>query len=169
MRELAERVRSGDPENVEAQAAARYWPRVFGDINFRRRREAEDQNRLLNYGYAVLRAATGRAVCAAGLHPSIGLHHRSRTNAWCLADDLMEPYRPLVDQAVVRLVGLYGSSVPLDGEAKRELVGVLTERLADGGEFRTLSEHLSRTSVSLTRVFAGDSDKLAFPEGLTRA
>ena len=97
---LVLRVRSGDPSNVEARAARRYWPHVFADLDFRRHRENEDQNILLNYGYAVLRAIIARAICAAGLHPSLGIHHHNRYNAFCLADDLMEPFRPAVDHAV---------------------------------------------------------------------
>ncbi|MBE7559701.1 type II CRISPR-associated endonuclease Cas1 [bacterium] len=96
---LMDKVRSGDPSNVEAQASRRYWPALFGE-SFRRNREAADQNRLLNYGYAVLRATVARAVCAAGLHPALGLHHHNKYSGFPLADDLMEPFRPLVDRAV---------------------------------------------------------------------
>lgn len=99
--ELARAVRSGDPDNREAVAARRYWPVLFEDPNFHRRFDAPDANRLLNYGYAVLRAAMGRAMCGAGLHPALGLHHHHRENPFCLADDLMEPCRPLIDAAVV--------------------------------------------------------------------
>ena len=101
---LAETVKSGDPSNVEAQAARRYWPILFDDKTFRRDRDETDQNRYLNYGYAVLRALVCRAVCGAGLHPALGLHHHNRYNAFPLADDLMEPFRPVVDGAVVRVV-----------------------------------------------------------------
>lgn len=167
--EMAKRVRSGDPENVEAQAAARYWPRLFGDVNFRRRRDADDQNKLLNYGYAVIRAAMGRAICAAGLHPTLGIHHHARGNAWCLADDLMEPYRALVDEVVVELVGLYGDSGPLDKEAKGRLAGLLVMPLMCDGEGRTVQETMSRVAGSLVRVYLGEGERLEYPEGLTRA
>jgi CRISPR-associated protein Cas1 len=178
LRQLAQGVRSGDPENREGQAASVYWPLLFDDPNFRRRREAEDANRLLNYGYAVLRAATGRAVCAAGLHPSIGIHHSGRSNPYVLADDLMEPYRPLVDAVVVELVGLYGPACPLDAEAKRALISVLTERLdagpvpGAGGERRVL-ECIGRTASSLAAAFecgdaAAAASRLWFPEELGR-
>ncbi len=166
---LAPRVRSGDPSNVEAQAAQRYWPLLFNDANFRRRRESPDQNRLLNYGYAVLRAAVGRAICASGLHPSIGVHHCGRSNPWCLADDLMEPYRPLMDSAVVELVGLYGPDCALDRRSKSALVSVLTDRLESKGEARSVFEWISRTSASLAQVFLGASDRLLFPDGLHHA
>lgn len=101
---MARRVRSGDPENIEAQAARRYWPRLFGK-EFRRDRSAEGVNALLNYGYAVVRAAVARAIVAAGLIPSIGVHHRHRGNPFCLADDLLEPYRPYVDWRVRQIAG----------------------------------------------------------------
>jgi len=169
LRELAKRVRSGDPQNLEAQASQRYWPRLFDDPNFRRRRIAEDQNRLLNYGYAVLRAAVGRAICASGLHPSIGIHHHGRNNPWCLADDLMEPYRPLIDRAVVELVAHFGSDCPLDGAAKSRLVSVLTDRLASDNESRTVFDWISRTAASLAQVFLGEADRLQYPDALRHA
>lgn len=100
---LARRVRSGDPENIEAQAARRYWKALFGP-DFSRDQQAEGANALLNYGYTVLRALLLRAICAAGLHPTLGVFHSNRANAFALADDLMEPYRPLVDQTVLDLV-----------------------------------------------------------------
>ena len=142
---------------------------LFDDLSFRRRREADDQNRLLNYGYAVLRAAVGRSVCGAGLHPSIGLHHHGRNNPWSLADDLMEPYRPLVDSAVVELVGIHGTDCPVDGQAKQSLVSVLTDRLSSEGESRSVFDWISRTASSLAQVFLGDADRLSFPRGLRDA
>lgn len=96
---MARRVGSGDPGNMEAQAARRYWPLLFGE-NFRRNREEPGTNAMLNYGYAVLRATTARAVCAAGLHPAIGLNHKSEDMT--LIDDLMEPFRPMIDLMVAR-------------------------------------------------------------------
>ncbi|MGH9344830.1 MAG: type II CRISPR-associated endonuclease Cas1, partial [Terriglobia bacterium] len=99
---MSARVRSDDVGNLEAQAARRYWSQVFGDSKFRRGAEGPDQNRHLDYGYTVLRAAVARALCAAGLHPSIGLRHKNRYDAFCLAADVMEPFRPLVDRRVVQ-------------------------------------------------------------------
>ncbi|MEA3365483.1 MAG: type II CRISPR-associated endonuclease Cas1, partial [Candidatus Hydrogenedentes bacterium] len=101
---MAARVKSGDPDNVEGQASRRYWPAVFADPNFRRNPDLPDQNKNLNYGYAVLRAIVARAACATGLHPSLGIHHHNRYDAFALADDLMEPFRPIVDRAVVAWV-----------------------------------------------------------------
>lgn len=118
---LSDRVGSGDPDNMEAQAARRYWPLLFGD-EFRRDHEADGANALLNYGYAVLRAATARAICASGLHPSIGIYHKNAE--LCLADDLMEPFRPIVDLVVARLLGAGIGTV--EREAKKALAEVTT-------------------------------------------
>jgi CRISP-associated protein Cas1 len=104
MAELARGVRSGDPDNREGRSSRVYWPALFDNIQFLRRIDAPDQNRYLNYGYAVLRAVVSRAICAAGLHPGLGIHHHHRENAFCLADDLMESLRPSVDRHVVSLV-----------------------------------------------------------------
>lgn len=165
--DLARRVKSGDPENVEAQAAQRYWPLLF-DGEFLRRTAAPDQNRMLNYGYAVLRAAVGRAVCAAGLHPSLGLHHHARSNPFCLADDLMEPYRPLVDGEVVEICREVGSDAALDPPLKQRLVGVIHERLEHGGERRSVFEWVSRSAASLARCIMREERRVFFPDGLTR-
>lgn len=172
---LAARVRSGDPDNLEATAAQRYWVRLFGDAGFRRQRFAPDQNRLLNYGYAVLRAAVARAIVASGLHPSLGVHHHGRQNAFCLADDLMEPYRPVVDGEVALIEGELGGDVNLDGPIKQRLVGVLHERMhhdqnATARESRTVMEWIERSAASLARGFAASSAREAdvfFPSGLT--
>lgn len=170
---LASRVRSGDPANVEATAAQRYWPLLFRDPDFRRRAEAPDQNRLLNYGYAVLRAAVARAICAAGLHPTIGLHHRSRDNPFCLADDLMEPYRPLVDAEVAKVVGEFGRDAALDTLTKRRLVELLDLRLRTTRaepKMRTVSECIGMTAFSLVAAFGGTGKEpggeLFYPLGL---
>lgn len=171
LRALAMRVRSGDAGNTESTAAQRYWPRIFGDPMFRRRREAPDQNRLLNYGYAVVRAAVGRAICAAGLHASIALHHRHRENAWALADDLIEPYRTLVDDEVAEIVGESGGDLALGPTVKARLIGVLHERIWDGsaGERRTVLDWIGRSASSLASGFAREVDRVFFPEGLWRA
>lgn len=166
---MAERVRSGDPMNVEATAAQRYWPLLFRDLEFRRRFDADDQNRLLNYGYAILRAAMGRAVCAAGLHPSLGLHHKSRENPWCLCDDLMEPYRPLVDFEVARMAAERGRNCPLDWMTRQRLMEVLATRVnvdRKGTDTRQVSDLLHRTANSLSRVYAGEAAAIDYPHGL---
>jgi len=106
---LSRRVKSGDPENMEAQAARLYWPRLLGK-SFRRDFETGFENALLNYGYSILRAATARAVCGAGLTPALGIHHHNRKNAFALVDDLMEPFRPLVDKTVKEIIDQSGSN-----------------------------------------------------------
>jgi CRISPR-associated protein Cas1 len=157
-------VRSGDPENVEAQAARIYWNLLFHPAEFVRRRDGEDQNRFLNYGYAVLRAAVTRGICGAGLHPSLGLHHHNRYNAFALADDLMEPFRAVVDEAVVGIVRDFGPQAPMDREVKRRLLTALTGRVRFKGESRTLFDAASRTASSLVRVLEGETDRLVFPD-----
>lgn len=140
---MARRVRSGDPDNLEAQAARRYWPALMGP-DFRRDRDADGTNALLNYGYAVMRATVARAVIASGLHPSIGLHHKSGVNSFALADDLVEPFRTLVDAVVWRMVNdgvdaitpktkrplaqLIGADVRLDGAMSP--ISIAAQRLA---------------------------------------
>lgn len=166
--ELAREVRSGDPTNIEAQAAQRYWPLLFGDPMFRRRREAPDQNRLLNYGYAVLRAGVGRALCAAGLHPSLGVHHHGRNNPWALADDLMEPFRTLVDDEVASIIGEIGGDAPLTPTVKERLLRIVHARLWHDGESRTVLDWLGRSAASMARVFLGERREMVLPEGLWR-
>ncbi|MDX1968253.1 MAG: type II CRISPR-associated endonuclease Cas1 [Planctomycetaceae bacterium] len=161
-------VRSGDPANVEARAARRYWQRLFGQ-DFRRDRQAEDHNRLLNYGYSVLRAATARAIVAAGLHPSLGVHHHNRYNSFCLADDLMEPYRPIVDRAVVQLVEAADFVPVLDQLTRGKLLGALTQPLLCGGVQRTLFDALSRSAASLANIVTGEGQSLELPEGFVNA
>lgn len=161
---LAGRVRSGDPSNVEARAARRYWPNVFADLDFRRHRENEDQNILLNYGYAVLRAIVARAICAAGLHPSLGIHHHNRYNAFCLADDLMEPFRPAVDRAVAEYMGAHDEPYKLEAAAKQHIIGELTGRYMVDGEQRTLFDTAGRVASSLADVFLGNAEELELPD-----
>lgn len=125
---LSDRVGSGDPDNMEAQAARRYWPLLLGEA-FRRDRDADGVNALLNYGYAVLRAATARAICGAGLHPSVGISHKNA--GMCLADDLMEPFRPIVDLVVARLMAAGMSGVDRDTKkalAETSALDLQTER-----------------------------------------
>jgi len=166
---MATTVRSGDPDNVEAQAARRYWAVLFDDPDFQRRFEAPDQNRLLNYGYAVLRAIVSRAICAAGLHPSLGLHHHNRYDAFCLADDLMEPYRPMVDAAVVEYVATYGKDRALDRQAKQALLSTVIGRYCCQGEERTLFDWIARTASSLVKVLLGEADEVFYPEAMDHA
>lgn len=160
---LALRVRSGDPMNLEAQAARRYWSAIFGDIGFRRDQDAGGVNGILNYGYSVLRAMTGRAVCGAGLHPSIGLQHHNRYSQFVLADDLMEPFRPIVDRAAIQAMKTWGNDAEVTKEVKALLLEALNARYRFDGEDRTLFDSLCRVSTSLSRVFGGEADKLDLP------
>lgn len=162
LRAMAARVRSGDSGNLEAQAARIYWRALLGD-GFRRSPEGEGVNPLLNYGYAVLRAAVARAICAAGLHPTFGLHHRNRYDAFCLADDLMEPFRPLVDAFAATLAEEHGERVALDRDTKRSLLEPLLGRYVDQGESRTLFDWLARMAFSLAAVVDGTAEKLEIP------
>ncbi|MCL5037614.1 MAG: type II CRISPR-associated endonuclease Cas1 [Chloroflexi bacterium] len=161
---LVSRIKSGDTTNIEGQASRRYWPALFCDPSFRRNRNGEDQNRHLNYGYAVLRAIIGRAVTAAGLHPSLGIHHHNRYDPFCLADDLMEPFRPLVDEAVVKWVADNDPLKPLDKESKAAIISPLTRRFTLDGEERSLFDIANRTALSLVFIFSGLGKKLLFPE-----
>lgn len=161
--DLVPRVRSGDPQNVEAQAARKYWPALFGP-DFRRDFEAENQNRHLNYGYAILRGTVTRALCASGLHPSLGLHHHNRYDAFCLASDLAEPFRPLVDEAVFRWVGQHGPHGPLDPLAKRALLSITESRYNVAGQSRSLFDTLAHVAASLAAVFDGRQRELDLPE-----
>ena len=160
---MAARVRSGDPDNIEAQAARRYWPLLFDNPRFRRGSEGPDQNQHLDYGYAVLRAAVARALCAAGLHPSIGLRHRNRYDTFCLASDVMEPFRPLIDRRVAAWVLDHDPTERLDSTAKHWLLGVLTTRYVMDDEQRSLFDILSRTANSLARCITGAASNFDIP------
>ncbi len=153
---MAGRVRSGDPDNLEAQAARRYWALIFGDPQFRRGGDVGDQNRHLDYGYTVLRAATARAICAAGLHPSLGLRHHNRYDPFSLAADLMESFRPLVDQRVFLWIQGRDPRAPLDRETRQWLLQALTARFIVNDEERTLFDLLTRTANGLAKAFCGD-------------
>jgi CRISPR-associated protein Cas1 len=157
---LARKVRAGDPKNVEAEAARRYWPLLFGQ-EFRRDTDGDGLNGLLNYGYAILRAATARAVMAAGLHPSLGLMHANRGNALVLVDDLMEPFRPLVDREVHRLKG--EGITEVTSEAKSALARLMVIDLPTEEGLSPLMTCLDRLTNSLAKAYAGDGDKLVLP------
>jgi CRISP-associated protein Cas1 len=160
---LAARVRSGDPQNIEARAARIYWKNLFGEDHFRRNPEGEGLNPLLNYGYAIVRAVTARALCAAGLHPSLGVHHHNRYDTFCLADDVMEPFRPIVDRTVAEISEQDGSDPVLDRETKRTLLEALLARFAWEGESRTLFDWISRTAQSLASAIETGEKKLEIP------
>lgn len=157
---LASRVRSGDPENIEAQAAQAYWPALFGP-GFRRDRTRDDVNVFLNYGYTVLRAAAARAVVAAGLHPSLGLHHKSAGDALKLADDLMEPFRPAVDLIAYEIHR--EAQEALTPPLKRRLAGVLHADYATEPGVSTLSNAMTRLAQSLAQIFLKERKALLLP------
>lgn len=164
---MARRVRSGDPENLEAQAAQRYWPRLFNK-EFRRDRGAEGINAVLNYGYAVIRAAVARAIVAAGLIPSLGVHHRHRGNPFCLADDLLEPYRPYVDWKVRKLAQESESStLELSvRETRATLLSLFNETVCIAERREPLLLALHTSAASLCRALTGGDRNLALPIGL---
>jgi CRISPR-associated protein Cas1 len=161
---LVRHVRSGDPANVEARAARKYWSMLFADLSFRRHRENEDQNVLLNYGYAVLRAIVARAICAVGLHPSLGLHHHNKYNAYCLADDLMEPFRPTVDRSVAEYCRETKDFTGLTPAVKQTIISDLTGRYMINGEQRTLFDVAAALASSLADVFLEKAEKLLLPK-----
>ncbi|PZO87284.1 MAG: type II CRISPR-associated endonuclease Cas1 [Sphingomonas sanxanigenens] len=147
---MARRVRSGDGDNLEAQAARRYWPALMGP-NFRRDQGADGANALLNYGYTVMRSCVARSIIAAGLHPTIGLHHHNRLNGFALADDLVEPFRPLVDNLVQRMVDEGVDSVT--SEAKLRLARLIGHDVRIGGNISPVSVASQRMAQSLARSF----------------
>jgi CRISPR-associated protein Cas1 len=160
--ELARKVTSGDKENLEAQAARKYWQRLFG-VDFRRDYSSQGINSLLNYGYAVLRAATARAVFAAGLHPAIGIHHSNQENAFCLVDDLIEPFRPIVDFLVRKLVEKEEKIEELNPEMKKFLTKILTLDLSTAAGTTPISNCLLRLAQSMVRSLEEGEMKLEFP------
>ncbi len=159
VRVLADQVRSGDPENLEARAAQRYFPALFGNEFVRSR--GGGINSFLNYGYTVLRAAIARAIVAAGLHPSLSLHHRSKGDGLRLADDLMEPFRPTVD-LVAKALSSEGV-LELDTPAKRRLAQVLHADFKSDDGVTILSNALGRLAVSLAQIFTRERISLALP------
>jgi CRISPR-associated protein Cas1 len=157
---LARKVRSGDPENIEAQAARRYWPLLFGK-SFRRGRNEGGPNDLLNYGYAVQRSSVARSVVSAGLHPSVGIHHSNQFNAMCLVDDLMEPFRPIVDYTVARLVASGEDEVTTG--TKPRLAQVLMEDMITERGTTPLQTSIDRAAQSLAQSYETGKPDLTFP------
>lgn len=161
--QFVRQVRSGDPSNMEAQAAHFYWPLLFGK-GFIRDRGADGVNALLNYGSIVLRAACARAVMATGLHPSLGIHHRGASNNFQLADDLMEPFRPFVDWQVKRLVSL--GETDLIPEVKKKLIRVISLRIKTSHGDSELATCLEKFAVSLAQIYEGKRKDLELPDFL---
>ncbi len=154
-------VKSGDTDNREGAAAREYWRLIF-DPGFKREREGPSPNNLLNYGYTILRAAVARALVGSGLYPAFGVFHRSRYNAFPLADDVMEPYRPFVDDIVYHLY--YDESITeLDNQSKGKLLRLLFSDVKIGKVTRPLENALSITTASLLKVYKGETDKLTLP------
>lgn len=158
-------VKSGDSDNLEGRAAAYYWRNLFPDIlGFTRDRNGLPPNNLLNYGYAILRAVVARALVGSGLLPTLGIHHHNRYNAYCLADDIMEPYRPYVDALVCRLVSDEHITEELTTELKRELLQIPTLDVVINGKRSPLMVAVGQTTASLYRCFSGEQRKIAYPE-----
>lgn len=157
---LVRKVRSGDPDNMEAQGARRYWGLLFGD-GFRRDQDGGGLNSLLNYGYTVLRACMARSVISAGLHPSIGLHHSHDNNAMRLVDDLMEPFRPVVDLKVWQLKR--GGENDVTPQTKRALVRTLYDDMQTNSGATPVMVCTQRLATSLAQVYLGERDKLDLP------
>lgn len=165
LRRMAQDVRSGDPSNVEAHASRRYWPALFGPHMHRIPGGKDPINRLLNYGYAVLRGAVARGLSASGLHPSLGIHHHNRYNPFCLADDLMEPFRPTVDTLVEEIIRQRGADVSLDRDTKARLIGgLMSSPFHIGGDKSALFDAAARVAASLAAVYTGKRKKLILPE-----
>ena len=165
MRVWASDVRSGDPDNLEARAAAYYWKSLFADIEgFTREREGIYPNNLLNYGYAILRAVVARGLVTSGLLPTLGIHHHNRYNAYCLADDIMEPYRPYVDELVFKLVQINGKVLDLTKEIKAKLLEIPTLEVKIGGKRSPLMVAVGQTTASLYKCFSGEVRRISYPE-----
>lgn len=169
MRRWSADVRSGDPDNLEGRAAAYYWKSLFAGVpglsDFTRDRQGIPPNNLLNYGYAILRAVIARSLVSSGLLPTLGIHHHNRYNAYCLADDVMEPYRPLVDSLVFGIVNEYGGDTPEDitKELKMRLLGIPVTDVRIGGKRSPLMVAATQTTASLYKCFTGEARRIAYP------
>lgn len=162
---LAAAVKSGDTGNSEAVAAAHYWQNLLPDAwLFFRRRDGPPPNNLLNYGYAILRAGMARAIVGAGLLPTLGIFHRNRYNAYCLADDIMEPYRPFVDAIVRGIIDTTSNVGTLTPELKVQLLKIPTVDVIINGESSPLMIAMQRTAASLAKAYTGEARKILYPE-----
>lgn len=164
MLKWASEVKSGDSENLEARAAVYYWQNAFPMIeDFSRSREGVSPNNLLNYGYAILRAIVARALVSSGLLTTLGIHHRNKYNAYCLADDIMEPYRPYVDRLVMQLYDKYPDCKELTKEQKAELLQIPVLDVMISNKRSPLMIAVSITTSSLQKCYAGESRKIIYP------
>lgn len=161
----AKSVKSGDADNHEARAAAYYWSKLFKDKidDFKRDREGMYPNNILNYGYAILRAVVARSLVGSGLLPTLGIHHHNKYNAYCLADDVMEPYRPFVDKIVYQIVNKSYNNIELNKEIKQELLCIPVSDVIISGERSPLMVGVQRTTASLARCFEGTLRKIKYP------
>ena len=159
-------VRSGDATNLEGRAAAYYWSQLLKqeDEKFIRDRSGLWPNPMLNYGYAILRAVVARALVSSGLLPTLGIHHHNRYNAYCLADDVMEPYRPYVDRLVMRLMEKHRGTEEINTEIKRDLLTIPTIEVIIGGQRSPLMVGVSSTTASLAKCYSGELRKIAYPQ-----
>jgi len=157
-------VKSGDPDNYEARAAVYYWNNLFPNIpGFTRGREGEPPNNLLNYGYAILRAVVARSLIASGLLPTLGIHHRNKYNAYCLADDIMEPYRPFVDKLVFEIVESGIDISELSQEIKAQLLNIPVLDVVINNQRSPLMIAVGQTTASLYKCFSGEIRKIKYP------
>ncbi|MDD2245218.1 MAG: type II CRISPR-associated endonuclease Cas1 [Dysgonamonadaceae bacterium] len=157
-------VKSGDSDNFEARAAVYYWANLFNEIEgFSRNREGVPPNNLLNYGYAILRAVVARSLVASGLLPTLGIHHRNKYNAYCLADDIMEPYRPFVDKLVCNLVTSETNIDELSQEIKFKILNIPVLDVIMDGQRSPLMVAVGQTTASLYKCFAGKIRKIKYP------
>lgn len=165
LQSLSKNVKSGDTDNYEAQAANYYWKNIFPEkLQFRRLREGLPPNHLLNYGYAVLRAVVARNLVGSGLLPTLGIFHRNQYNAYCLADDIMEPYRPFVDQVVCEIIKKEELSKELTASQKTLLLGIPALDIKIGKEQSPLMVGVQKTTASLAKCFEGKTRKIIYPE-----
>ena len=166
LREYARNVRSGDPDNLEARGAAHYWRHLFpSHMQFVRHRHGDPPNNLLNYGYAILRAVVARNLVGSGLLPTLGIHHRNKYNAYCLADDVMEPYRPWVDELVLKMVVQDRvDAKELNTEIKGKLLAIPTMDVVIDGKRSPLLVGVQRSTASLAQCFQGELRKPLYPE-----
>ena len=161
----AKNVKSGDPDNYEARAAVHYWAHLFPkELDFRRDRDGDPPNNLLNYGYAILRALVARAIVGAGMLPALGIHHHNKYNAFALADDLMEPYRPFIDAIVCQIITSKKSYDELTKDHKAQLMSIATVDVKYRGERSPLLNSTHLMAAAVARCFGGDARKLALPE-----
>ena len=156
-------VKSDDSTNVEGRAAAHYWDSVFGELSFIRHRYGEPPNNMLNYGYAILRAIVARSLIGSGLFPTIGIHHRNKYNPYCLADDIMEPYRPFVDSLILDLLEKMELPEELTPGIKKELLRIPVIDVRIDGSKSPLMIAMQRTTASLAGCFGGTLRKIKYP------